>query len=234
MPNYTLKINAGEGLGFDQEGRLTVRYTGNHITTITEGIAGQLGLYVDPLTGSTGSVADGWTTMTARGKAIPGSSVSPASIDNFIDVNREVVNQIYTYGVYHVAIRNNSTIAYDTTQVRSLQELCYEMNFPVLTWGGNKPFFKPRAGELIQLVNSPSFVSVRDSSTSTTLYAAESGRREGDNIQQTMVLFMINEILYASDIDPSQSDYLVSRIKMTCLYSSVASYVVGTEYQYGY
>ena len=48
------------------------------------------------------------------------------------------------------------------------------------------------------------------------------------------ILFMINEILYASDIDPSQSDYLVSRIKMTCLYSSVATYVVGTEYQYGY
>lgn len=228
----TLKLNLGEGMGIDQDNKVGVRYTGNYIHTVTDAQTGSLGLYVDPLVAANGSITDDWTTKPGAGKRLS-QSVTPAQIDNFIDINRDVTNLIFTYGVYHITGRSNVAITYDTNQVKTLEELKNEMNYPMQQNASLGPFFRPRKGELIQLVTNPCTDTITSSSSVAT--ATECGTRTNNVNQELKVMFLINEILYQSDEEPTGNPNWISKMKLTCIYSSVASYVVSeTPYSVGY
>ena len=227
----TLKLNLGEGMGIDQDNKVGVRYTGNYIHTVTDALAGSLGLYVDPLVAANGSITDDWTTKPGAGKRLS-QSVTPAQIDNFIDIDRDVTNLIFTYGAYRVTGRSNVVITYDNTQIKTLENLKDEMNYPMQQNASLGPFFRPRKGELIQLVSNPCIGTVVSSSSVST--AVEKGTRTNDVNQELKVMFLINEILYQSDEEPTGNPNWVSKMKVTCLYSSVTAYVVGNEYSHGY
>jgi hypothetical protein len=223
----TLNLNLGEGLCIDNENKLSVKYTGNYIHITPNG------LFVDPLTGAAGSITDSWSTKQYPGTAIDYNVISPRSTSNFIDVDREVTNLIYSYGVYTVGTRGLTNIAY-TNQVRTISDLVYEMNYPVTVYGGNSFFYLPRTGELIQLVDKPETVGVNTNSTEMQKTAAETGRRGNNLDMETKVLFMVSDVLLDSDVDPGASGRIVAKLKLLCLYSSVPEYVVGNEYSHGY
>lgn len=224
MPSATLKLNVGDGLGFDQDGNICVKYAGENIRVVNEGTAGQLGLYVDDLTGVNGSVSDNWSTIPGRGI----NRTNPyTTTNNFVDINRDVSNMIFTYGLYIAGNRNDTTITYTST-VKSVENIRLEMNFPIDQNGQNKTSFRPITGELIQLVDGPTFRTVYDRNGGRI--ATEDGTRSGNNNQTTKVLFIIKDIRYLSEDVPPGSDYWVKAMTLTCLYSSVPEYVVGTEY----
>ena len=233
MPSYKLKLNVGDGLGFTPDNKLTVKYVGDNIHIVENESVGAIGLYVDRLNGPSGSVPDNWSLITGIGSRTS-SSVSPAVINNFIDIDRDVVNLIFTYGLYVAAPepggRNATTITYTST-VKSAVDIMNEMNFPLLKNGQNRTSYRPNAGELIQLVLNPTFRSVYNAPNIGGNIATEDGTRAGNSSMTTKVLFMINEILYASDVDPNGNAYWVNSMTLTCLYSEVPEYVVGDEYR---
>ena len=228
MPNYKLNINVGDGLGFNQDNQLTVKYTGDNIRIVDTGTEGQQGLYVDELTGLPGSVSDNWSTVPSSGSAIDASNPT-RTINNFVDINREVTDLIFTYGVYVAGGRNATEITYTST-VKTPADIMNEMNFPLAKNGQNRTSFRPNAGEMLQLVSGPTFRSVLN--TDGTNIAAEDGTRSGNNTQTTKVLFLIKEIRYASEDIPPGNHYWVSSMTLTCLYvdPEITAYVVGQNY----
>ena len=228
MLKYKLNLKVGDGLGFTPDNKLTVKFAGDNIRIVTNESSGSVGLYVDRLNGSSGTTPDGWTTVTGTGSRIK-NTVTPAVINNFIDINRDVVNLIFTYGLYVAGNRNATTIAYTST-VKRVVDIMNEMNFPLLKNGQNVSSFRPNATELIQLVINPTFRQVLNSPDVGGNIATEDGTRAGNSSMTTKVLFMIKEILYKSDVEPYGNHYWVHSMVLTCLYSEVPEYVVGQEY----
>jgi len=228
MPNnnYRLTISVGDGLGFTADNKLSVKFAGDNIRVVSEGTDGQKGLYVDQLNGAPGSTPDGWTTITGPGTRIS-NSVSPAVINNFIDIDREVVNLIFTYGLYTAGARNDTTITYTST-VKTVTDIMNEMNFPLAQNGQNMSSFRPNAEEMLQLVINPTFRKVNKSGGGYV--ATEDGTRAGNSSMTTKVLFMIKDIKYLSDDNPPGNAYWVKSMTLTCLYSEVPEFVVGQEY----
>lgn len=221
-----LKINVGDGLGFDQNDKLCVRYAGENIRVVDTGTDGQIGLYVDDLTGLSGSVSDNWSTVPG-----PGYKTGSATISNFVDINRDVTNLIFTYGAYQVAnrgVNGQNHISYSAS-VKTIQNLVDEMNFPISIYGRNRTFYQPFKSEMIQLVDGPSTSLVSSNNSGGTI-AAENGNRLGDNTQTTKVLFVITDIKYDSDINPGGNEFWVNSITLLCIYSSLTEYVVGHTY----
>ena len=226
-----LNLNLGDGMGIDQTNKVGVKYAGQYIHTVTEGTSSERGLYVEPLVGTDGSVPDNWTTKAGVGRCFS-SSVTPVQIDNFIDIDRDTVTLIFTYGAYQITGRSNVAITYDNSQIKNLGHLRDEMNFPMQQNPSNGPYYKPKKGELIQLVTNPCVGTVRKDGS--TFYAAENGNRTNDVNQELKVLLLINEILYQSDEEPTGNQNWVVKLKVTCLYSSVSAYEVGNQYSVGY
>ena len=171
-----LKLNVGDGLGFNQNGQICVKFTGDNIRVVTDGTGGQQGLYVDQLKGVPGSISDEWSTVTG-----PGMRTCYPNINNFVDINREVTNLIFTYGLYVAGSRNDQNISY-TSQVKTVTDIVNEMNFPLAQNGQNVTSFRPNAGEMLQLVDGPTFRPVLNSQGANV--ATEDGQTYITNLKR--------------------------------------------------
>lgn len=222
MANKRLTLNVGDGLGFDQNNKLTVKYTGSNIYINSDG------LYVEELSGSAGSVADNWSIIPGQGTSRSDPNVHT---NDFIDINRDVSNLIFTYGLYvpgPYTSRTAHNIPYTTT-VKSVADIVTEMNFPLDRHPENWSSFHPLSGELLQLVDGPTFRTIKDRDTGYS--ATEEGIRVSNNTQETKALFYIKNIQYNA-----QNIYYVSSMVLVCLYvdstdaAITAKYTVGGEY----
>ena len=217
-----LQISTGDGLGFDQNNKLTVKYTGDNIRVVDTGTETEKGLYVDDLTGISGSVSDNWSTVPGKGY-----KTGYPTINNFVDINRDVTNLIFTFGANIAVGRSETQITYDLSRYKTITDVCNEIVFPLVCDPSNWTSFKPDAGELLQFVTGPDFRSVSDVRPTRTAnrVASESGKRLGNNTQTTVAMFVITDIQYAPN-----NVYWVTSMRALCIYSTIASYVVGTEY----
>lgn len=216
-----LKLNVGDGLGFNSDGKLTVKYSGSNIHVVDIGVDSEIGLYVDDLTGNPGSVCDTWTTIPGTGKQYN----SPyGSINNFLDLNREVINLVFTFGAYQVGqrgINGQKSISYTSTP-KTVTDIIDEINKPLFFRGTNSTYYRPNKGEMIQLVDGPAIDLVNNTGSGTI--AVERGDRLANNAQTTKALFVISDIKYKSDIQQGGSDYWVHSMKLICIYSDLSSF----------
>lgn len=222
MSKLTLKL--GDGLKINAESKLSVATNGDHISIDEHGV------FVDNLNGADapegGTEPDGWTTVKGPGAnlADPGN---PLDSNSFIDINRDVVNLIYTFGLYKPTMRHPTTIDYSTA-VKDVRSICNEFvagRYYDSQRGGVT--YIPRKGEMIQLVTGP---HLRLSPFGSGTIAVESGNRFGDDVMETKVILVINEVLFMSDISPTGATYWVYSMKLRCIYSTVPEYVVGNLY----
>jgi hypothetical protein len=222
MSKLTLKL--GDGLKINAESKLSVATNGDHISIDEHGV------FVDNLNGADapegGTEPDGWTIVKGPGAnlADPGN---PLDSNSFIDINRDVVNLIYTFGLYKPTMRHPTTIDYSTA-VKDVRSICNEFvagRYYDSQRGGVT--YIPRKGEMIQLVTGP---HLRLSPFGSGTIAVESGNRFGDDVMETKVILVINEVLFMSDISPTGATYWVYSMKLRCIYSTVPEYVVGNLY----
>lgn len=227
MPSVKLKLNVADGLGFE-DNKLKVNIGNDNLRTVTTGNDNEKGLFVDDLSngaGLSGSFPDNWTLVTGPGTNIDTSSVHTNS---FIDINRDVSNLIFTFGLYKVGSRGATQIAYTST-VKTVQDICNEIVYPLWFNASNWTSYRPNAGELLQLVTGATARSVLYGYNGDHI-ACEDGNRQGDNNQTTKVLFCITAIQYMSDVQPQGNAYWVKSMDLVCLYSEVPEYVVGQTY----
>lgn len=222
MSKLTLKL--GDGLKIKAESKLSVATNGDHISIDEHGV------FVDNLNGADapegGTEPDGWTTVKGPGANLADPE-NPLDSNSFIDINRDVVNLIYTFGLYKPTMRHPTTIDYSTS-VKDVRSICNEFvagRYYDSQRGGVT--YIPRKGEMIQLVIGP---HLRLSPFGSGTIAVESGNRFGDDVMETKVILVINEVLFMSDISPTGATYWVYSMKLRCIYSTVPEYVVGNLY----
>lgn len=224
----TIGLNLGDGLHTTEDDKLEVYYEPNgnmHLETSDN--VDEIGVYVNDLNGADGagggSQYDNWTIKSGEGWRTNDSS---QTISNFIDVNREVVNLIFTFGLYKVATRHPSTISYGSS-VKDVRGICNEIVAPVWYSPSSYTSYRPNPGELIQLVKNPLFRTVPYGSGTI---ACESGNRASNDSMETAVMFVIMDIHYMSDIQQGGNQYWVHDMTLQCIYSTVSDYVVGQTY----
>jgi hypothetical protein len=226
----SIKINLdlGDGIDVDQStNKVGVSYENNgNITTESDG------LFVDDLNGEDGSgggsVVDGYTIY--NGTAVKVSNPS-ATLTPFPDIDRGVCQMIFTLGLFWRSRRNPSTIDYSTT-TKDVDAMCNEINAPCYYNRYALTSFKPAVGELIQLVENPTFRTIAYNGSTI---AVENFDRNSLSSMKTRVMFVIKAIRYMKDVDPSLSDYMVNDMTLKCIYSdNVERYVVGNDYTGSY
>lgn len=235
-----IELNTGNGLYLRQDKmlgdyKLAVLYDPDHQDLIhREPDGSDIGaMWVGNLKGekgdSGGSSYDGYTVTGGKGYNISNDE----TIEKFLDINRAVVNLIFTIGLYKPLSRSATSVSYTST-VKSVSDMCNEIDAP-LYYGGLKgrTSYKPAVGELIQLVTNPTFRITTNASGVQT--ATESINRvfntsDPDKPQEVKAMFVITSITYPRDIDPNASNYWVSKMTLQCIYSEVPEYVVGNSY----
>ena len=222
-----IKLDLGDGLHTNSEDKLDVFYEQNgnmHTETSEDPI--EIGLYVEDLNGVDGggsSAADGWTTTPATGWSIS----NPAqTIPNFLDVNRDVVNLIFTFGLYKSTVRHPTSIAYGT-EVKDVRSLCNEIVAPIHFNPPSYTSYRPNPGEIIQLVRNPTFRTVP---YGTGTIACENGNRLANDTMETIVMLVIMEAHYMSDIQQGGNAYWINDMTVCCIYSSIPEFIVGQTY----
>ena len=108
-------LNLGDGLHTSDK-KLGVHYVENGRMNIVESDnPGENGLFVGDLNGKDGtgggSQYDGYTMKAGTGWSISNAS---QTISNFIDMDRNVVNLIFTFGLYKPTTRHPTTITYSS------------------------------------------------------------------------------------------------------------------------
>jgi hypothetical protein len=224
-----IQLNLGDGLLTRPDNdKLAVLYEPNGnmlldpVTTPGTG-----GMFVNDLNGANGSGGthyDGYTVKPGRGTNINNPS---DTISDFVDIDRSVVNMIFTLGLYRPASRNPSNITYSST-VKDVKSICNEIVAPVWYSPQSYTSYKPKAGELIQLVTNPTFRTVPSGGVTKAVESID--RVANNNAQVTQAMFVITEIHYMSDIQQGGNQYWVHDMKLCCIYSGVADYTVGTTY----
>lgn len=216
----TIKLDLGSGLHTNLQDEMSVSYTDNGHIHIEDNL-GEEGLYVDNLNGEDGvggvSVPDGWTTVDGTGYNIS----DPSQTTQFIDMNRDVVNLIFTFGLYKATTRNPSNITYGTN-VKDVRSICNEIDAPIWFSPSSYTSYKPMEGELIQLVKNPLFRTVP---VGNSTVACENGNRLGNDSMETAVMFVITEINYQPG-----NIYWVTDMTLCCIFSTVPDFVVGQSY----
>lgn len=229
VQEINISLDLGNGLHTtEDEDKLSVNYEPNGNMHIEESDdPNETGLYVEDLNGEDGqdggSTYDNWTTRQGTGWLVSDTSVTT---QDFIDINREVINLIFTFGLYKPQMRHPTTIAYDTS-VKDVQSICNEIVAPIYWNNRSYTSYRPSAGEMIQLVTNPTFRTV---SWNGSTIACETLNRAIGQSQEVKVMFVIMEIHYDSDIHQGGSEYWVNDMKLCCIYSSIPDYVVGTTY----
>jgi hypothetical protein len=220
-----IQLDLGDGFTTDENNKLGVKYEPNgnmHVETSTDP-----GLYVENLNGADGtgggSQPDGWTTKPGTGWNIQ----TNATIPDFVDMNRDVVNLIFTFGVYRPSMRHPTYVAYSTTP-KDVQSMCNEIVAPVYYNASSYTSYHPQAGELIQLVTNPLFRTVPWNGG--TIATESLNRIDGNTSQETKAMFVITDIHYMSDIQQGGNIYWVHDMTLMCIYSTLPEFVVGTSY----
>lgn len=210
----SIKLNVGDGLGFteDTPSALTVDIAGNDISKTSTG------LFVDDLSGdggNTDSYADEWTMIesAAEGTGLP-----------IPDINRGVVTLIHSMCAYQITGRGTGTstaITVNTSAVKSIQDIIAEMNYPLNQAGDNKSVYHPLPSELFQLTDTPHGFIINYSGGTQ---AAEECNRYPDDSNKTLALFCVTGVEYA------ENGVFINKLRLVCLYSSLATYVAGMTY----
>lgn len=221
-------LDLDNGLHVDSEDKVGVYYEQNgnmHLETDPDPTDGKNGIYVENLNGADGSGGasryDGWTMKPGTGWNLNDSS---QTISNFIDMDRDVVNLIFTFGLYKVTTRHPTSISYSSA-VKDVRAICNEIVAPVYYSPSSYTSFKPGAGELIQLVKNPTFRTVPYTGGTGSTIAVESGNRIGNDNLETAVMFVIMDITYSPN-----NIYWVTSMNLCCIYSTVPDFVVGQSY----
>ena len=229
--NVTINLDLGDGLHTtpSPENKLAVYYEPNgNMYLETSDDAGENGIFVKNLNGAdganSGSRYDGWSTVSGTGWNMNNNKVTT---NNFIDMNREVVNLIFTFGLYKPSMRHPTYIDY-SSEVKDVKSICNEIVAPINYSATSYTSYKPAAGELIQLVTNPTFRHINYSG-GTTIATESLNRVIGAN-QEVKVMFVITKIQYLSDIQQGGSQYWVHNMSLCCIYSTVPDFVVGTTY----
>lgn len=228
MIEAKIQPNTGDGLIADStDNNLKVNFEPNEYIRL-EQTPGLEGIFVEDLNGKDGeggSRPDNHTTVTGTGWKIGNRS---DTIPNFIDMNRAVVNLIFTIGLYKPLRRNTTDITY-TNVPKDVRAMCNEIVAPCYYNPSDSTSYKPAKGELIQLVTNPTY---RLTSYRGSTIACESiNRVHSNNAQETKVMFVIEEIVFMSDRPGGGSEYWVYSMKLRCIYSSIPEYRVGTRYE---
>ena len=223
-------LDLDNGLHVDSEDKVGVYYEQNgnmHLETDPDPTDGKNGIYVENLNGADGpggaSRYDGWSMKPGTGWNINNNS---QTIPDFIDINRDVVNLIFTFGLYKATMRHPTTIAYGSS-VKDVRSICNEIVAPVYFSPSSYTSYRPNVGELIQLVKNPLFRTVPYGSGTI---ACENGNRTGNDSMETAVMFVIMEIHYMSDLQPGGNEYWVHDMSLCCIYSTVPDFTVGQTY----
>lgn len=203
----TLKINNGNGIGFtsDTPSKMKVDFTGEGISVNNE--IGTSGLFVEDMSGDDGGIN---TTVDNYTLTIDTSTVSPYAPIG--DINRNVVQMIFTMCAYKVVGRSGSVVNIDNTQVKSVQDMLTEMNYPLTL--GSWSSYNPNIGDLFQLVSN---VVGRSAGSSAT----EDGNRYS-GAGSVLALFAITGI--------QKVGYSIRSLTLTCLYSSLSQFSQGGTY----
>lgn len=223
--NIKINLDLGDGLHTtpDPENKLAVYYEPNGNMYLDDD-----GIVVKDLNGGDGvdggSQYDGWSIVPGTGWNVNDNKVT---IDNFIDMDRDVVNLIFTIGLYKPSMRHPTSIAY-SSDVKDVQSMCNEIVAPINYSATSYTSYKPSAGELIQLVTNPTFRFINF--TGGTTIAVESIDRVNGNDQEVKAMFVITKIQFMSDIQQGGSQYWVHDMSLCCIYSTVPDFVVGTTY----
>lgn len=222
--SVNIYLDLGDGLYTDGNDKLDLGYVDNG-NMYLETNTGEEGIYVNDLNGADGpggtSTYDGYTTISGIGRNIS----NPSEEIPFIDIDRDVVNLIFTFGFYKVQSRQQASITYSTS-AKSIGDLCNEINAPCVYNVTAKTSYRPIAGEIIQLVDHPSFRTV---AVSGGTIAVESGNRHDDNTMVTKAMFVITSIRYKSDVGLG-NDYIVHDMNVQCIYSDSSAFTVGQSY----
>lgn len=209
-------ISNGNGIGFtsDDPPKLKVKISGANISDRANGI------YVPSLKGNDGT---GGSRVDGH-SIIEGTSIySP--YDVIPDVNRNVVNLIYSMCAYKITNRgtgSSTAITVDTTQEKNMGDIVDEANKPLQYFGGNWTSYNMKVGELFQLIDTPHGRSVYQNSSMNSYIAVEDGNRYPNNANTTLALFCITDISY--------SNAWMNSIRLVCLYSTLSSYNRGQAY----
>lgn len=227
MSDITIKLDLGDGLYTNAEDKLDVYYEPNgNMHPESSETPGEVGLYVNNLNGADGggsSVPDGWTTVNGTGwNIIDPSQTTPS----FLDMNRDVVNLIFTFGVYKATMRHPTTIAYGS-DVKDVRSICNEIVAPVYYSPSSYTSFHPNSGELIQLVKNPIFRTVPYNGSTI---ACENGNRIANDTMETVVMFVITDVHYMSDIQQGGNVYWIHDLTLCCIYSTIPEFIVGQSY----
>lgn len=223
-----INLDLGDGLHTNAQDKLDVYYEPNgNMHLETSETPGETGIYVNDLNGADGtggaSTPDGWTTKSGTGWDITSPSTTTP---DFVDMNRNVVNLIFTFGLHKAQVRNATTITY-SSDVKDVRSICNEIVAPVYFDPSSYTSFHPEVGEIIQLVENPIFrVVPRNGST----IACENGNRIANDLMETAAMFVVTAIRYMSDIQQGGNAYWVYDMTITCIFSSVPEYVVGQSY----
>lgn len=224
-----VNLDLGDGLHTTEtENKVAVHYEPNgNMHLETSDVPGETGIYVNDLNGEDGSGGgsrhDGWSTVRGTGWK---TSDNTQTIPDFIDMNRDVVNLIFTFGLYRPSMRHPTTITYSSTP-KDVQSMCNEIVAPVNWNNRSYTSYRPNAGELIQLVTNPTFRLIPWNGSTI---ATESLNRVIGANQEVKVMFVITEIHYDSDIRQGGNEYWVHDMSVCCIYSTVPDFVVGTTY----
>lgn len=236
--SITIGLDLGNGLYIMNNDKVAVYYEPNgnmHLERDDDPTDGKNGMYVSNLKGPKGSNGDsrydGYTTKPGPGwGGVLDPNLGSAYTTDFIDVDRSIVNMIFTIGLYKPIKRNATNITYSSTEVKDVTSICNEIVAPIYFSPVNGyTSYKPYVGELLQLITNPIF---RITNTDTGTIATESINRIAATspAQEVKVMFVITKIVYNSDLNPNGSQYWVNSMELQCIYSSIPNYIVGNIY----
>lgn len=201
--------NTGNGMKIDANNKLSINFDDTNIHVDSNG------LYVDDLNVIDGTTCDGYSVY-----------VTNPSDTSKIDVNRDVVTFIYSYGVYAPYARGNSGIVYRDgeeqrdKQIKTASDIVNEMNKPLLHNANAR--WHPNKGELLQLITNPAYAPCKPND-----YYVETGGRSNTSTQETQALFYISDISY----DPNKyQGYYITELKLMCIYTGINTFEKGEEY----
>ena len=149
---------------------------------------------------------------------------------NQLQTNSNVVEYIFSMNAYQVIERTRvsvDTYSVDTTTPKTIQDIINELNASIDAGSGtnNGAMFILKVGNLLQLKTSVSATKL-----SSWPVAIDSLKRE--TTDECIALFYIKAITY-STTHPHPHDVqscYVRSLTLTCLYSSIQSFVKGNDY----
>lgn len=228
----TVKIglNLGDGL-YTNNNKVGVHFVENgNIHIETSDNVGENGVYVEDLNGADGtgggSQYDGWSVKPGTGWQIENNT---STIKDFIDMDRDVVNLIFTIGLYKPTMRHPTSITYSTTP-KDVQSVCNEIVAPLQYNATSYTSYRPNAGELVQFVTNPLFRTIPWNGSTIATESINRYNANSSGIQEVKVMFVITEIHYMSDIQQGGNRYWIHDMKLQCIYSGIPDFVVGTVY----